>query len=487
MSHRSIAVVLFAFASVFPARAQEDKNSCGSVGVFEPGGDGGVYKIEEFRFHDLESRIKENGGLDPSEIDKALLWGLDFNDDGGSLPTNISMDTADAVLDRSAAGPLDPERALIRNRAEKLLREYLENGNRFMPKPYTPGEEIQIPTDPIPTPPRIIQAWKDSHPGEVAPAIIQLISEYPLSAGAIDCSPFAGFFLDMFEERNKWYASIDGYDEDELPEVLRQAEGYHRSCLSSVTSVPIDRQQLFRHAGILVLDDERIWCSATRVFRDVIVTARHCIQKLDTLLLDRLHFRSAAHPKAEIPIELADGEILIPDFSAGSHQEDDRILLKGKFAESMADLEPLPIAPLRKYTQLYLVSAQSVSVLAEDIRRKLADEEAHGYLDDGTWPELISVDATPLCSALAVEGQCVVHACQSQGGVSGAPLFVFDDQGRMHLPAIHTRRRPRNKAQGPCDVEYWNAAPNSGLLVQAATSPEVKPDEPWITGTVKGK
>lgn len=234
---------------------------------------------------------------------------------------------------------------------------------------------------------------------------------------------------------------------DALRPVSEALRSYDAACLENET----DQSLLARSVGYLVLSNGLSLCTAYRTGPDTILTARHCLYdpgtntvqpllKTTTLsfgyLPDKVHTYQVCS-EVRSPVKAGDKA-----FS----EKDDYIELKlsaspGPYSKIPALARPLKDGDSLKlfglFPDLQLVTS------AGDVGMR--DTKVAG------------------CTVRTHSSTCIVHACQSESGTSGAPIFVTDGNGNLQFAGLHVGSYPMDTScptPNPADGNY-----NQGVVV----------------------
>jgi hypothetical protein len=257
--------------------------------------------------------------------------------------------------------------------------------------------------------------------------------------------------------------------EDREP-VRAALEDYDSACLrnpdsSSGLDVTV-KETIHKAIGVLVLpkQGDSIYCTATRVTSTLILTARHCLfdRSWTALKLEDLRFYAAAAPSSAVPIEGIIHPRAVRDARSEisyTPNEDihDYVLLKTPIQSNFAAIK---LSPPREFDMLLMFGYQSNAARLIQLRallnRPVPPTEGNG---PGRWRASLRFDNSATCSIARIkDGVCLLHACQTEGSTSGAPLFRVDGSN-LELVGIHTRSFGQGEA-GRCAIP---ALVNAGI------------------------
>lgn len=366
-----------------------------------------------------------------------------------------------------------------------LIREFMAWGIK-PDRLGLPDSTIQQPVEPDVVGAGIIalgaldEPWPDGQQSLISSAppaslLEQLLSE-EFQAWSTACGSAARALVERQKRYGSRYLSAGTYQSPTVQqEVLREVKAFDQSCLRPPFDAELEG--LKPYVGVLRFRGapDGVWCAATRTGPSTIITAKHCFHDTwgQAYALGQFHFYLAADPTTPIPLVGIDSSLsghfqprVADRFDRLADATEDIVLIKADFPEALP-FAKLPRVSIESFAPLVLISHQSVLQLGRQLERTLAGLPREDVFKDGAWVELLRIDPSPTCLAVAVEPPCVAHSCQTQGGVSGAALFSQDTlTGRLGVAAIHTRRR-RERASTVCDITAYGNAPNSGLVVPA--------------------
>lgn len=361
---------------------------------------------------------------------------------------------------------------------EAVLLELTEHGLELPDLvPQEPFDPTFIPANPAVVGPALVSdILAQDGP---APPVLERLQSQEFAAWSRACGEAARRWKERLDQVGKRALDPSFYrTPEEIDRALKDTREYDELCLRKVDALP-ERDGLNRHVGILVVPRASfpLHCAATRVSANEIVTARHCIYDREGRLLPLSWFRFyvASAPTVSLRVMEFDGEEYPTHFNFELRQKEDRVSL---LVEALAEppLDPLPVVEVGTYGELLLYSHQTLLAFERALERQRdGDDDPYAFLKDGTWTELLRLDQSPICAVLGRHDVCMGHACQTQGGISGAPLFArHADSGVLGLAALHTRYRKKVPV-GHCDLAAFGVAPNGGLALVGGP-----PDDPSV-------
>ncbi len=279
-------------------------------------------------------------------------------------------------------------------------------------------------------------------------------------------------------------------DEDKVLHCIEKIHGYVQHCMSSGATgsgVSEDERRTYSMGlwvtGIIYWASEKsITCSATLITDDKILTSRHCFRfekdgKLQQVALEEFRF----YPYSDLDYDFEKVGRSLTSFDTGLESTarysdlsdlNDYVIvnLKSPFykAWSIRDLDQahtrysFQFAEPQRFARSAVIGFQRYSALigALETYKKygsLIDDEY--LINSGDWKKHVRFDSLPTCMIgfQNSNNRCLLHGCQTEGGTSGAPLFVIEDDGttgvsRLNLAGIHTRAiYSSNDRGGDCD------------------------------------
>ncbi|RUW73224.1 trypsin-like peptidase domain-containing protein, partial [Mesorhizobium sp. M1E.F.Ca.ET.063.01.1.1] len=236
--------------------------------------------------------------------------------------------------------------------------------------------------------------------------------------------------------------------------------------------------QIAQVSGILFQQPEQgrggqIFCTATRISKDWLVTARHCVFRRTTAdeevslgsetLRDirHLQFFAFAEPMRAIQVNYKEdphGTDRPWAFEADDLSSD-YVFLKIK-PDGPEPSFPELAAP-RLWDRIVLFSYQYTERLSAG--SAVTDDQ---LVSDGGWVKFMGYDASNTCVIAAMpRPNCLAYPCQSEVGSSGAPLFRFDND-RLQLVGVHAQHVVPG-SHDPCTDPKVAALINVGVWLRS--------------------
>lgn len=301
---------------------------------------------------------------------------------------------------------------------------------------------------------------------------------------------------------------------------------YARACLSENPDPLVAKSVLYR-IGVLVRDDpqaaaamrRQILCSAALLGPSEILTARHCLfetasgqsRRHDLPSLSFLSAGDDRYGSGKLVSKVA-GIAFDPGAgTAGFDREDEQNDYVVLSLQSAVEPDLITVAPLQAETPegRYLPPSTAKLQLAapQPFRRLLAaGYQVHlmrlaalgTYIDKGVWPtdeeilrsakwrDFMFIDNAPICFVGPIQGsekRCLRHACQTEHGMSGAPLLAYDvlrapnkRPYAITLSLVGVQRRGIELGdRGTCGGSDADAFPNlASIPIVAAVAPFVR-------------
>jgi hypothetical protein len=263
---------------------------------------------------------------------------------------------------------------------------------------------------------------------------------------------------------------------DKIPEpgeVLPVVQEYISKCLTPPGQLDSKlRQRLDSYIGVMTVEgrDPSVQCSVTRVGQTSVLTAKHCLYGYDdddksySLVPNSLrHIRFASTPDARFEITGITPTTAEDGFDA-NQDVDDWVTL------TITDPGDHFVAPAHgvaaRFDGLIVYGYQPLVEYRDRLLQRLRDQNPD--LPRGTdtmgWQSKLMADNLPTCSValVASSNACLLHGCQTEGGISGAGLFT----PTATLVGVHTRSIELHDSR-PCTKDAPAAIPNCGLSLPA--------------------
>lgn len=413
-------------------------------------------------------RLPPDGAIDRSK----LSWPRDL--------TRKDKDTLDLIL---RLDPRDDGERKIQKLSEVLRdpdanREDVEEFRRLLDERGI-FDPWALPANPTETGPAILQRWEAVKlPGQIPPPALALLQEGAARQFVDGCGPAA----------KRWAALRDELPRLEADEVETVAAAttiirdYADKCLATPDSLaPARRQYLDALVGVITFaNDPGLYrCTGTRLSATTVLTARHClfatpksdagpiglgllkfvlagapdsplailgVRQYPSGLADRNHFDEEGDPFDWVILDIATSGVAFPGVATGSPAE---------------------------FEALNVYGFQKALAVAEDVERRHA--RRHGTPIPATpWTAKMRVDRSPACLVAAtVRDACFIHACQSDVGSSGSPVFRVEGNGGLTLVGMHIRSR-RASESSACASVLLPTIPNIALVAPVVASAAVQ-------------
>jgi hypothetical protein len=200
-------------------------------------------------------------------------------------------------------------------------------------------------------------------------------------------------------------------------------------------------------------------CSGMLVAYDLVLTARHCLVDSAKLLDFELGLRNGRLNEQQaravrLPLEISGtrraivvgaphkifemelGRIAfdenIEDFNPIDDVEQDYVLVRLR-GINKSDFPPIAVeapVPMESIAVPHIYAPQSELIAA------LSSETDDAILERDM-NNKIFVDFSPFCRVIKITGQCIIHACQTEGGHSGTPLIAVTAD-TFQVIGVHT-------------------------------------------------
>lgn len=379
------------------------------------------------------------------------------------------------VLERPANDPM-----------RKVLEEYLSRPDVFndpladIPEikaeynslnlPIDPFDPRAMPVDPAPLAANLLVTLAAFNTVE-ATALRLALESADTKSFVVGCSDAAMAMLALRKTLGNAFDPDNVNLIAEPEKALATVDEYVSSCLTPPEKLdPATRAALDSRVGVLAISGQinPYKCSVTRIAEDRVLTARHCLFRAGSTPLQpwpaenryvyllsaptkRLAVLGAIHPPGVAPQRFDDTDDL-----------NDWAILK--IAKPPTPYVPLTTGDPKQFDRVIVYGYQPILAFRDRLASRIAKDQGAIFLPTQTWDHRVRYDASAICSlaALAGDGGCVLHGCQTEGGVSGAALFRVAGGGAVDLVGLHTRSTFENDDR-PCTKSGPAGIPNCGL------------------------
>ncbi|CAE6767678.1 hypothetical protein R70006_03796 [Paraburkholderia domus] len=277
-------------------------------------------------------------------------------------------------------------------------------------------------------------------------AVASLVSSVALVTNAFGGPGGSSVFL--------WLASTDNSfvknnPTSALKPIADSLRNYDNSCLQTET----DASKLAQAVGYLTLENGIYFCSAYRTSADEILTARHCIYSAST----------------NTPNSFLKGHTVNFGF-AGDKSHLFQVCGEIKSTVKVGEKK---FAEKDDYIELKL--SKSAGALTSIPRAKIPLSAGQPLKLFGLFPDLQLVTQTgdvgmrstrvAGCEVKSYSPTCIVHACQTEEGTSGAPIFTVSGDGSLNFVGLHVGSYPLGSDEGCATPKPENGTYNEGLVI----------------------
>jgi hypothetical protein len=224
-----------------------------------------------------------------------------------------------------------------------------------------------------------------------------------------------------------------------LEKYQRAARDYTQACLDTqwLSLTETQRSSMRAVVGHVLLDGAHA-CMGARIAKDRFLTARHCLYEYDEGLLrwvarrvTQRHIALIGDAKTRFEAAELDCRAAQPDTACGALTDNpvtaDQIVLK--IAARSADTAAAPLPPMPALT---IERPSLLQFLVVPGHSSWITGRAWGPADD----VYVTTAGVPGCMVAEIDSGCVVNACQSEAGFSGAPMFARRNVNELVLVGI---------------------------------------------------
>jgi len=241
-------------------------------------------------------------------------------------------------------------------------------------------------------------------------------------------------------------------------------------CMASYQNLPIVfKDKLKSSIGVLANktnDKINPFCTAFRVNKDTLITARHCITLKDEQTpfdQERTKFYLYGQPDNGFTItNIIENEFYQnKDNRAYNPTTDfyDYVYLKIDGTDLVDNTSFSPIDKIMHaniYDRLIIIGFNTnTSIYNRD--------ESPSYKN--SWIENMKWDDSPLCRVIRLEGKCMFYTCQTSQAMSGSPVFAYsNDPLKFSFLGIHTGGFQSNGSNSCTMPSGLYSSPNKGIV-----------------------
>lgn len=268
--------------------------------------------------------------------------------------------------------------------------------------------------------------------------------------------------------------TFEGVPLDIVEAYLQEMRTYRQACirpataLARTTSVPASiREPVENGAGFFIFDgDDAPYCTGFRI-GNFIATARHCLawdSRIRSPVLIQASFRFAhfgrPHERARVRLARA-AHTRTPIYDPAQPETDWLVL---ELAEPLAPLTKASTVALpRQWQSLLIYGTDPSARLITEAEMRLG-RDRHSFSEAQLRQP--TFDYATTCFVPFVEHGLFFHGCQTDPGLSGAPVFAVVG-AQPQLVGIHIGV-PIPNDRRPCAAKYDAAAPNAAVILPEA-------------------
>lgn len=256
-------------------------------------------------------------------------------------------------------------------------------------------------------------------------------------------------------------------DQEKIDRVL--FENFYKKCFHS----PIDNFPTEQLVFFIDSESWEIFCMGFNNDKNIVITAKHCfvdsgevaenLAASDSNQASPLLIHSRNNFKAFI---LRDSSRLWDIEIFSSDQLSSMKFSANKPADDIAIVRLKNISELEKsknfssgtlWDEIIIANPRiSGNLIKELIENKIDNIDFQNKLS-----RLIAIDSSPSCMIINIKSNCIQHACQTEKGLSGSPIFKKNGL-EYDLIGVHTGTILDPQ---PCDFNRGTSIPNYGLLL----------------------
>lgn len=224
-----------------------------------------------------------------------------------------------------------------------------------------------------------------------------------------------------------FWSALEGLDKPALDQYRQAAAVYTQACLDTQWLSLTDAQRAAMRdvVGHLLLDGVHT-CMGARIAQDRFLTARHCLYRYDEALSQWLPRRIAQRQMALIGRAATRFDATELDCTAPPADAACAVLYDNPVA---ADQIVLNVAAHSQDTPAVALPPMPALRVERPVLQQFLVVPGHSaWITGRSWSPTddvyVTTAAVPSCMVSEIANGCVVNACQSEAGFSGAPMFA---------------------------------------------------------------
>jgi hypothetical protein len=279
--------------------------------------------------------------------------------------------------------------------------------------------------------------------------------------------------------------------------IIKSIQKHNQDCLSAFNekSPLFTKNPDLSSVGVLYsLSERSFYCTATLISNKMLITARHCAylpsasdsssgfsseiaMGYQINKASDIYFYSLSDPSDPDQVAAFVDETGAPaNLSAslsGLEQEGDFVFMNLK--KSVVGISPAEIGMKPPVVgQQMIIPGFYAKLGFLDGLSKLVSKESTVSTPPkmSGWSNYMRYDALSTCKAVVVGKQCIFHACQTEPGWSGAPVFIDNGAGKLVISGIQSGSLPKNSdcqsdltVADPVDFNDGSDIPNVATIV----------------------